>query len=165
MEVERFDRHGLFGRSPLCSLDTIEAAILRKTSTDWGHASDLMLAQGWVDSQVPALLRSIWAFGKLIGNADMHKGNLSFVPGPTLQVAPVYDMLPMMYAPLAGGELPTGAFGPSLPVPKERDAWLLVYPAARSFWHSAALDQRISKAFRDVSVRNAATLERLGAIA
>ena len=165
LEVERFDRHGLFGRSPLCSLDTIEAAILSKTSNDWGHAGELVLAQGWVDPHVPALLRSIWAFGKLIGNADMHKGNLSFVPGATLQVAPVYDMLPMMYAPLAGGELPNSAFSPSLPTPKDRDAWLLAYPAARSFWHRAALDQRISKAFRDVCVQNVATLERLGVIA
>jgi hypothetical protein len=28
LEVERFDRHGLFGRSPLCSLDALEASIL-----------------------------------------------------------------------------------------------------------------------------------------
>lgn len=165
LEVERFDRHGLFGRSPLCSLDTLETAILAKKSTDWGHAGELLLAQGWVDSQAPARLRLIWAFGKLIGNADMHKGNLSFVPGPTFQIAPVYDMLPMMYAPLAGGELPTSAFGPSLPTPKGRDAWLLAYPAALSFWHNAAVDQRISRTFRDICVRNATTLERLRAIA
>ena len=170
LEVERFDRHGLFGRSPLCSLDTLEAAILSKTSTDWGDAGELLLAQGWVDPHTPALLRAIWAFGKLIGNADMHKGNVSFVPGltfvgPTLRVAPVYDMLPMMYAPLAGGELPTSAFGPSLPKPAERDAWLLAYPAAQSFWQSAADDQRISKTFRDACGRNRAVLERLGAMA
>ena len=71
----------------------------------------------------------------------------------------------MMYAPLAGGELPTSAFGPSLPTPKGRDAWLLAYPAALSFWHNAAVDQRISRTFRDVCVRNATTLERLRAIA
>jgi hypothetical protein len=165
LEVERFDRHGLFGRSPLCSLDTIEAAILNKTSTDWGHAGELLLAQGWVDPQAPALLRAIWAFGKLIGNADMHKGNLSFVPGPTFQVAPVYDMLPMMYAPLAGGELPSSVFGPGLPTPKERDAWLLAYPAALGFWRSAANDERINSSFRDICMRNGAELERLGVMA
>jgi hypothetical protein len=165
LEVERFDRHGLFGRSPLCSLDTIEAAILPATSTDWGHAGELLLAQGWVDPHVPALLRSIWAFGKLIGNADMHKGNLSFVPGSTFQLAPVYDMLPMMYAPLAGGELPTSAFGPSLPMPAERDAWLQAHPAALGFWQNAAQDERISRPFRAVCARNAAELARLLAMA
>ena len=170
LEVERFDRHGLFGRSALCSLDTLEAAILTQTSTDWGHAGELLLAQGWVDPHTPALLRAIWAFGKLIGNADMHKGNLSFVAdptvvGPVLRVAPVYDMLPMMYAPLAGGELPNSAFSPSLPTPGPRDAWRLAYPAAQGFWQSAALDPRISKTFRDACVRNRVVLERLGAIA
>ena len=165
LEVERFDRHGLFGRSPLCSLDTLEAAILSKTSTDWGHAGELLLAQGWVDPNTPVLLRAIWAFGKLIGNVDMHKGNLSFVPGRSLQVAPAYDMLPMMYAPLAGGELPVAAYRPGLPTPKERAAWLLAYPAARRFWESAAGDQRISAPFRTICGRNGAELERLMAVA
>lgn len=41
LEVERFDRHGLFGRSPLCSLETLEASLLAKTSTDWGDAGEL----------------------------------------------------------------------------------------------------------------------------
>jgi hypothetical protein len=170
LEVERFDRHGLFGRSPLCSLDTIESAILNKTSADWGQAGDLLLAQGWIDPHAPALLRAIWAFGKLIGNADMHKGNVSFVPvsnlaGPVFQVAPVYDMLPMMYAPLPGGELPAPVFNPSLPTPKDREAWLLAYPAARSFWQNAADDQRISGSFREMCARNGAELERLRGVA
>lgn len=166
LEVERFDRHGLYGRSPLCCLDTLEAAILAKTSADWGHAGELLLAQGWVVPQVPALLRGIWAFGKLIGNADMHKGNLSFMPTPALEghsfaLAPVYDMLPMMYAPLPGGELPASAFSPGLPTPKDRDAWLLAYPAARGFWQNAAEDQRISASFRAICARNCMELERL----
>ncbi len=165
LEVERFDRHGLHGRSPLCSLDTIEAAILSKSSTDWGSAGDLLLAHGWIDPRAPELLRAIWAFGKLIGNSDMHKGNLSFVPGPCLQVAPAYDMLPMMYAPLAGGELAATAFGPGLPTPRNRDAWLLAHHAACGFWQAAANDQRISAPFRNVCARNGAELERLGAMA
>lgn len=165
LEVERFDRHGLHGRSPLCCLDTIEAAVLAKSSTDWGSAGDLLLAQGWIGPQAPEMLRAIWAFGKLIGNSDMHKGNLSFVPGPALQLAPVYDMLPMMYAPLPGGELPAGAFGPGLPAPKDRDAWLLARPAARSFWQIAANDQRISRTFRDICARNGEEVQRLSAMA
>ena len=179
LEVERFDRHGLHGRSPLCSLDTLEAAILAKTSADWGHAGELLLEQGWIAPHVPALLRGIWAFGKLIGNADMHKGNLSFVPQPPqhphragnssalapLELAPVYDMLPMMYAPLPGGELPASAFNPGLPTPKDREAWLLAHPAARSFWQNAAQDQRISASFQDICARNCRELERLRGMA
>ncbi len=47
------------------------------------------------------------AFGRLIGNTDMHYGNLSFFrqdpPAKAFfRLAPVYDQLPMLYAPVAG---------------------------------------------------------------
>ena len=166
LEIERFDRHGLFGRSPLCSLDALEAAILPTTSTDWGDAGDKMQAQGWVDGGVAAQLRTIWAFGKLIANADMHKGNVSFVPeASSLRVAPVYDMLPMAYAPLAGGEIPKTVYAPGLPAPKDREAWLAASRAAQMFWESAAADVRISIRFRAVCDTNLHELRRLDALA
>jgi hypothetical protein len=165
LEVERFDRHGLYGRSPLCSLDTLEASILPKSSTDWGKAGQLLLAQGWLDQDAAYRLQVIWDFGKLIGNNDMHKGNLSFVPGPTLSVAPVYDMLPMAYAPLAGGEIPRVTFTPSLPGPRGRDAWQLAAQAALAFWQSASEDRRISKPFARLCQQNLLELRRLVSLA
>ncbi len=165
LEVERFDRYGLFGRSPLCSLETLEGALLAKTSTDWGNAGELLLSQGWLEPSGVEQLRTLWAYGKLIGNTDMHKGNLSFVPGQVLQVAPVYDMLPMLYAPLAGGEVPTSSFAPGLPTPKERPAWLLASGAALVFWQSAASDQRISAPFREICRQNVGTLATLMGLA
>ncbi len=166
LEVERFDRHGLFGRSALCSLDAIEAAILPTSSTDWGDAGDKMQVQGWLGNDAAAQLRTIWAFGKLIANADMHKGNVSFVPeASSLGVAPVYDMLPMAYAPLAGGEVPKTVYAPGLPAPRDRDAWLAASGAAQVFWASAAADSRISARFRLVCDANLRELERLTALA
>ena len=161
LEVERFDRHGLFGRSPLCCLDTLEAALMPTTSTDWGDAGDAMHALGWISLAAAAQLRTIWAFGKLIANADMHKGNVSFVPGPNMQVAPVYDMLPMAYAPMAGGEVPRAEYTPGLPTPKDRAAWLLASQAAQLFWDTARADPRISARFREVCGANLQELNRL----
>lgn len=161
LEVERFDRHGLHGRSALCCLDTIEASILTQTSTDWGSAGELLFRQGWLERDAVEQLRTISAFGKLIANTDMHKGNLSFVPGPTMTVAPVYDMLPMQYAPLAGGEISNRVFAPGLPMPTERSPWLLASGCARAFWQSAADDERISHPFREICRQNALILERL----
>ena len=161
LEVERFDRHGLFGRSPLCCLDTLEAALMPTTSTDWGDAGDTMHALGWLSLEAAAQLRTIWAFGKLIANADMHKGNMSFAPGPNMQVAPVYDMLPMAYAPLAGGEIPRTEYTPGLPTPKDRAAWLLASQAAQLFWDTARADQRISTRFREICGANLQELNRL----
>lgn len=161
LEVERFDRHGLFGRSPLCCLETLEASQLNGTSTDWGNAGDMLQAQAWLEADMAAQLRTIWAFGKLIANTDMHKGNLSFVPTLPMQVAPVYDMLPMAYAPMAGGEIPKTIYAPGLPAPKDRNAWLSASQAASKFWEMAGQDARISKSFRKVCESNLAELQRL----
>jgi hypothetical protein len=164
IEVERFDRHGLFGRSPLCSLETIEAALLNATSRDWPDAAAMMQAQGWLIPEAVLQVQVIWWYGRLIGNSDMHRGNLSFVPIPMMQVAPVYDMLPMMFAPLQGGEIPNVVFVPELPMPAQALAWKQASMAARAFWQSAAQDTRISQAFRDRCAQNLETLNRLKAI-
>lgn len=44
------------------------------------------------------------AFGELIGNTDMHGGNLAFLTRGTRieELAPAYDMLPMLYMPQQG---------------------------------------------------------------
>ncbi len=164
LEVERFDRHGLFGRSALCSLETIEAALLPSTSRDWGHAGAMLLSHGWIPPEALAQVQVIWAFGCLIGNSDMHRGNLSFVPTPLMQLAPMYDMLPMMFAPLPGGELPGVRFSPELPLPSQRQAWRQASKAALAFWQTSADDTRISVGFRAVCRANLDTLRRLVAI-
>ena len=164
IEVERFDRHGLYGRSPLCTLETIEASLLPSTSRDWGDAAMMMHAQGWLSLDVVHQVQVIWAFGRLIGNSDMHRGNLSFVPTLPMQVAPVYDMLPMMFAPLQGGEIPAVSFAPELPMPSRIQAWSQASVAAQAFWKAAANDQRISKRFRTQCAENLATVNRLMAL-
>jgi hypothetical protein len=82
-----------------------------------------------------ARIHRLWWYGRLIANTDMHLGNLSFQPAAgRLRLAPAYDMLPMRYAPLAGGELPTPAWTPPLPLPRERETWLTARQAALTFW-------------------------------
>lgn len=48
----------------------------------------------------------LWAFGTLIGNTDMHSGNLSFITDQGRPYALAYDMTPMAFAPRSGGSLP-----------------------------------------------------------
>ncbi len=166
LEVERFDRHGVHGRSPLCSLDTLEAAISPRASSTWPEAAAILQAQGWLDALSVAAVQRLWWFGKLIANTDMHKGNLSWVPGNgVLKLAPTYDMLPMQYAPLGGGELPAPVYAPGLPTPQDRSAWLDASVAALQFWRSAAKDTRISEGFRAVCAANVRSLEALQALA
>jgi len=161
IEVERFDRHGLYGRSALCSLETLEASLLPAISKDWGDAAIMMHKQGWLNPEAVHQIQVIWAFGRLIGNSDMHRGNLSFVPTLPVQAAPVYDMLPMMFAPLQGGEIAAVKFAPELPMPAHRQAWAQACIAAQAFWQAASDDARISKPFRVLCAENLAALNRL----
>ncbi|WP_293660756.1 type II toxin-antitoxin system HipA family toxin YjjJ [Rhodoferax sp. OV413] len=162
LEVERFDRHGPHGRSALCSLSTLEAAIGPRGSNTWPEAAALLNSQGWLDADSLAVVQRLWWFGKLIANTDMHHGNLSLLPGNgVVQLAPTYDMLPMQYAPLAGGELPTSMYAPALPAPQDRAIWLDASVAALQFWRSAAADMRISEGFRTICAENQGRLEAL----
>lgn len=165
LEAERFDRHGLYGRSALCSLETLDAAMLARTGEDWGAIAAALREQGWITEDTARQIRLVWTYGRLIGNTDMHKGNLSFVPGLPMAMAPVYDMLPMMYAPLGGGELPRVKYAPGLPTPGEREVWLQAADAATAFWAGAAQDERISAEFRAICADNRQALTRLLALA
>lgn len=165
LEVERFDRHGLHGRSPLCSLETIDAALMGKSSEDWSKLAPMMHARGWISVDTALAMQTIWFYGKLINNSDMHKGNLSFLPTHPMTLAPVYDMLPMAYAPMGGGELPQVKFAPALPLPQEREAWVQACESALAFWEAAGQDGRISMSFREICMANHEELLRLRAVA
>jgi hypothetical protein len=158
LEVERFDRHGLLGRSAMCTLESINAALVGSTETRWPTLADSLVRAGFTDPQQASAIQRLWWFGRLIANTDMHQGNLSFRPG--LRVAEAYDMLPMEYAPLRGGELPQIKFEPPQPSPRERDAWNDSSVAARSFWHRVAHDQRITGPFRQTARQNSRALEK-----
>ena len=163
LEVERFDRHGLFGRSRLNSLATLDAALLGDGSTDWTHLTGRFAAIGLVSAAELQRVAHLWWFGRLIANSDMHTGNLSFRPRDMLALAPAYDMLPMLYAPLPGAEVPTRNFTPPLPKPQQRDDWTTACKAALTFWMRAALDPRISAGFRRICEANAQRLDALAA--
>lgn len=150
LESERFDRHGPRGRSPVVSLSTLEGEALGLGTNHWPRLAQALVGLGWLAAADARRVARIHWFGRLIANTDMHTGNLSFVPeGGRLRLAPVYDMLPMRYAPLAGGEAPplTTSDLP-LPQPDERDDWQAAAALARHFWATVAGAQDISEPFR-----------------
>lgn len=159
LEVERFDRHGLFGRSRLSSLGTLDAALLGDGSADWVRLAGRLRGAGLLAPADVERIQRLWWFGRLIANTDMHTGNLSFRPQGTLALAPAYDMVPMLYAPLPGGELPGREFEPPLPLPPQRAVWAQACQAALAFWQRAAQDSRISDAFRVACEGNARRLD------
>ena len=147
LEVERFDRHEAHGRSPVCSWASLNGAFFGLGGKPWTAAALALLDKGFIDEAGRGSIELLWHFGQLIANSDMHEGNLSFLPG--LRVAPAYDMLPMLYAPVRGVELPQRSFGPALPLPAERTRWQASAAAALKFWSEASQDIRVSAEFRE----------------
>ncbi|WP_338439923.1 type II toxin-antitoxin system HipA family toxin YjjJ [uncultured Aquabacterium sp.] len=165
LEVDRFDRHGAHGRSPVCSWQAVGNTLLGDTSGPWPEAGRRLRQRGLIAKTDDASLRTLgllWHFGRFIQNSDMHPGNLAFVPAKgRFQVAPAYDMLPMHHAPVRGVELPSRGFDVSLPLPDSFDVARPAAAAAWAFWQRSSQDERIGAGFRDVCARNAEALERL----
>lgn len=161
LEVQRFDRHGAFGRSPMCSWAAMNAALFGLAGKSWIVGAAALQAAGYLTEDIVQDITRVWHFGQLIGNSDMHDGNLSFRPG--LELTPLYDMLPMLYAPMRGVELPERQFVPPLPLPHETQLWRDAARAAEVFWARAAGDNRISANFRHMCTANAQVVRQLAA--
>jgi hypothetical protein len=108
LEVERFDRVGALGRCALFSLAALDAEFIGQGGR-WPEVTQALAKARRVDAAAVQGAALLWAFGHLIGNTDMHAGNLSFLSATgaqPYQLAPAYDMLPMAFAPRSGGGLP-----------------------------------------------------------
>lgn len=159
---------GNFGRSPVISLASLDAAFIGLGRGAWPELIQRLVDLQLVETNCLARSQILWWYGKLIANSDMHLGNLSFTFNANtvdqkLSLTSVYDMLPMQYAPLAGGEVPTRQFVPELPLPQAQAAWLIAHYAALHFWKLASEDTRISQSFRQICAENLRIVKGLNA--
>ncbi|MEY4763071.1 MAG: hypothetical protein RLZZ200_2927 [Pseudomonadota bacterium] len=163
LESVRFDRVGAHGRLPLCSWLAINEDWFGLPGRPWTEGAAQLHARRLIDADTRDAIERLWHFGRLIGNTDMHDGNLSFRPvsGTRFELAPVYDMLPMAWAPQRGVELPLVRYEPPLPMPAQRDAWQAAASVALRFWDLAAEDRRITPEFRAICSANAVHLRTL----
>lgn len=166
LQIRRFDRVGVAGRLGLVSLGALDDEFVGER-LGWPQAAAALLRLRLIDADDARELRWLSAFGSLIANTDMHLGNASFLYEGRLKfrLAPAYDMLPMLYAPLRE-ELPTRHFTMPEPTPAAADQWQLAVPAACAFWQALGADARASQQFREIATANATLLspkERAGA--
>lgn len=155
LEIRRFDRVGAAGRLGLVSLGALDDEFIGER-LGWPQAAAALLRLGLIDADDARELRWLSAFGSLIANTDMHLGNASFLyEGRRFRLAPVYDMLPMLYAPLRE-ELPARDFLLPTPTPAAADQWQLAAPVARTFWEVLSAEMRASAGFREIAAANAA---------
>jgi hypothetical protein len=155
LEVERFDRDGLEHRIGQIALDVLDAEFAGTDLTGWTVSAEALAARNVIPRDTVPRIRWLECFGRLIGNTDMHLGNLAFLLDGVrvTSLAPVYDMLPMHYHPWQN-ELP--AQDHALPVlgPAVADVAGPAVEAAVGYWGLLAEDVRLSESFREVAARN-----------
>jgi hypothetical protein len=145
LQLERFDRVGLRGRRALLSLGTLDAEFIGSATPLWPTSAARLAAEGHVTRDAAAGAALLYAFGVLIGNTDMHPGNLSFIgAGRPYELAPAYDMLPMGLAPSAGGALPAQLTPPNLRPEVPPAAWRRALGLAEAFMARVQADTRWS---------------------
>jgi hypothetical protein len=163
LESQRFDRHGVRGRSGLVSLAALANEYLG-VRDNWMTATANLARMRVISQDDAETVRRIATFGRLIANTDMHFGNLSFhlsfESPPTL--APVYDMLPMLYAPTAGDVVVAREFEPPLPTAANLDIWKEIAGLAVEYWRQVSTHPQISSDFIAIARRNT---ERVAAVA
>lgn len=150
-EMPRFDRIGVHGRRSVVSLRALhDAGFTGRETSDWVVAASGLRDRGWISESDFRAVRLRALFGRLIGNTDMHFGNLAFFLdlGLPLALTPTYDMLPMLWAPRPGDATPAAEFAPPAPMPDQLDLWPEVAPLAEQFWTRLESDARVSDGFR-----------------
>jgi hypothetical protein len=150
----RFDRIGAAGARHVVPLDAVHDAFVPGPRRDWASTCQALVQQRRLPAEAALQARALLQFGRLIGNSDMHFGNLSLVvarPADAARgrfsLAPVYDMLPMRWRPdVQSGELDWLPFTP--------DPADLASPAravALQFWQRAVALPATPRAFRQLA--------------
>jgi hypothetical protein len=162
LEVERFDRCGHHGRLPMHSLAVVDDEFYGRRDT-WSAMADRLAATGRLSEADASSLRWLSVFGSMIANTDQHFGNISLIPYTErrgkFHLAPVYDMLPMLYRP-KGGEAGFPEYVPPFPTSGSLTNFDHAHRHALLFWTRAAGDSRISDEFRTVCANNSDLLEQ-----
>lgn len=159
----RFDRSGPRGRRHVVSVGAAHQAFVADAYVHWAASCEALARQRRLSPLDARRAEALLHFGRLIGNTDMHSGNLGLFVAPEdwpkgrFTLAPVYDMLPMRWRPDAalGGAADYAPFEP--------DARSVGSPAAgpaRVFWQRLAGHAGASRALRGVAATMA---DKLGA--
>lgn len=149
LEIPRFDRVGQLGRIGVFSLRALDAEFIGNARASWPVLVNSLITGGHVHPSSAVGTARLWAFGMLIGNTDMHHGNLSFISshGRPYQLAPAYDILPMGFAPRTGGAIVNELRPASLPEVISGDIWHEALGLAENFFVIASDCERFSANF------------------
>ncbi len=165
LEVLRFDRCGPRGRRPVLTLAAVDLHLFGQMDT-WSRSAARLAHLKILSEADRRAIQLIEAFSILIEDTDRHFHNLAFfrvglpdaelgIPAgtPSLQLAPIFDKLPMMHAPVAERvftpeERRTQLTKNVPPPPELWDAWAAAEKLAQRYRDEIAETQALSPAFR-----------------
>ena len=152
LEVVRFDRTPCLGRKGMVSLDAVSNEFVGHNKA-WDEQAVSLFKLHKINEQDYQTILKVFAFGRLIANEDMHNGNLSFFLGEdfSLSLAPVYDMLPMRFAPTTHGEVVEREIKLSQATSLTQTIWPEVSAWAQYYWQQVANDGRMSAEFKAIA--------------
>jgi DNA-binding transcriptional ArsR family regulator len=153
LEVERFDRIGAQGRRGAVTLRAIDAARGARFDS-WTACAQRLAAEGLLSGQDAVRLQLLDQFGALIANTDRHFGNVTLFDryeGP-LEVAPVYDMLPMLFAP-QNEQVIARHYEPVRPTAATLSVWRQARALAEKYWARLTHEQHLSDEFRELAAQ------------
>ncbi|RKZ36980.1 MAG: hypothetical protein DRQ37_02985 [Gammaproteobacteria bacterium] len=115
----------------------------------WTEIATALVSANVLTDETVARICLLDDFGTLIANTDRHPGNLALLTGDTsFELAPIYDMLPMYFAPERGEVI-------------DRDPWSLrraVSDEARTlagrYWERVLDSTEVSAEFRTLVARD-----------
>jgi hypothetical protein len=147
LEVERFDRVGPLGRRGVHSLTSLDSEFVGDAVSPWPVLAARLATSGVITSEAAEVATILYSFGVLIGNTDMHNGNLSFVSahGRPYEIAPVYDMLPMAFRPGSSGNLPNSLNSANLQSCIPPTTWRLALDLADAYLARMRADSRFTE--------------------
>lgn len=150
---QRFDRIGDSGRRHAVAIGAVHAGFVADAYQSWASTCAQLAAQQQFDKGDEALVETVQHFGRLIGNTDMHSGNLSLhvdkakLARPRFKLAPIYDMLSMRWRP----DLMSGAAEYSAFEPNALSLQSSACGMAHSFWRALADCRDVSNDLRRVA--------------
>ena len=156
LEVVRFDRIGDRGRRGVVSLKALDDEFVG-LAADWPKIVSALVQSGYLNESVYLQVQKLYAFGVLIGNSDMHTGNLSFFVDavtksvPEFSLAPVYDMLPMSLAPRPSGQIPDTLPMPKIGINPPLEIWREMLPMACNYWLQVAAHTGVADDVRQMA--------------
>jgi hypothetical protein len=166
LETSRFDRIGRLGRRAALSLLALDAEFFGALDT-WPAAAKRLQARRWLADPDVAALSFAWLYSAFVANTDRHFGNITLLPaGETFSLAPLYDIVPMIFAP-QGAAIVERRFEVPVPPAGGFDEWARAGRAGLRFWERVAAQPSITADFRRSAASCAESIQdalrRLGA--